>query len=33
MAAFSTWHCITDELTMHSVLFGTSLSLALSLPR
>jgi dihydroceramidase len=22
MAAFSTWHCITDELTMHSVLFG-----------
>ena len=22
MALFSTWHCLTDELTMHSVLFG-----------
>ena len=22
MTAFSAWHCITDELTMHSVLFG-----------
>jgi dihydroceramidase len=23
MTAFSTWHCVTDELIMHSVLFGT----------
>jgi hypothetical protein len=23
MAAFITWHCIADELIMHSVLFGT----------
>lgn len=22
MAAFSIWHCVTDELIMHSVLFG-----------
>ena len=22
MTAFSAWHCITDEITMHSVLFG-----------
>jgi len=22
MTAFSTWHCVTDELIMHSVLFG-----------
>jgi len=22
MTAFSTWHCVTDELVMHSVLFG-----------
>jgi hypothetical protein len=24
MSIFSTWHCITDEIGMHSVLFGTS---------
>lgn len=22
MAAFSVWHCVKDEMTMHSVLFG-----------
>jgi dihydroceramidase len=22
MAAFSIWHCVTDELFMHSILFG-----------
>jgi dihydroceramidase len=31
MAAFITWHCITDEIIMHSALFGMHL-LLLSLP-
>ena len=26
MAAFITWHCMTDELLGHSILFGTTLS-------
>ncbi|PBP15506.1 alkaline phytoceramidase [Diplocarpon rosae] len=25
MAAFSVWHCVTDEITMHSVLFVIAL--------
>jgi len=27
MTAFSTWHCITDETVMHSVLFGIMIAL------
>ena len=23
LTAFSIWHCVTDELVMHSVIFGT----------
>ncbi|TVY31659.1 Alkaline ceramidase [Lachnellula subtilissima] len=26
MTAFSTWHCVTDELIMHSVLFGVMIA-------
>jgi len=27
MTIFSTWHCITDEITMHSVLFGVMIAI------
>ncbi|KAE9378362.1 alkaline phytoceramidase [Stipitochalara longipes BDJ] len=27
MATFSTWHCITDEIIMHSVLFGLMIAI------
>jgi dihydroceramidase len=33
MTAFSTWHCIMDEITMHSVLFGMSSGFAALGPR
>ncbi|TVY29219.1 Alkaline ceramidase [Lachnellula hyalina] len=26
MTAFSTWHCVTDELVMHSALFGVMIA-------
>lgn len=32
MAAFITWHCITDELIMHCVLFGNRPILPFPLP-
>jgi dihydroceramidase len=25
LTAFSIWHCVTDELVVHPILFGTSL--------
>ena len=27
MTIFSTWHCLTDEIVMHSVLFGVMIAL------